>query len=158
MRVGFYFKALWSRGLAFDNLGRKNESKAQEKIESDSSTAINCEECCPTPNGYLNNDGSIGYIQDFKNNEVTVSPGGSWQLAQEGGISSSGENEEGLDFSNDSSQEQGQESDEEYYEEFDEEYYDDGQNEYELENLGDYDLIKYYRTCDPSDDDCEKDN
>lgn len=152
----FYFKASWSRGLAYDNLVRKNEGNTQEKIESNFSTTTNCEECYPTPNGSLNHYESVDYIQDFKNDEVTVSPEGSWQLDQEESISSSGENEEGPDFSNDSSQEQGQESDDEYNEEFDEEYYDDGQDEYELENLGDYDLIKYYRTSDPSDDDYDK--
>ncbi|MDO9035578.1 MAG: tetratricopeptide repeat protein [Methanoregula sp.] len=141
----FYVKALWSRGLAFDKLGQKNESNTQEKIESNSTIKINCEDSAPTSTGHLNYYESVGNIQRFINDEVEIPPGSFWQLAQAESDNSSVETEEEPDYSDDYSPERDEESDEEYYERL----------EREMEDLGDYNEIQYYRTCENSEDDYE---
>ena len=150
----FYVKVLWSRGLAFDKLGQKNESNTQEKNESNSAIKINCEDSAPTSTGYMNYYESVGYIQNFNNNEFEIPPGSSWQLAQEESINSSVENEEEPDYFYDYSPEPDEEYDDESQDEYDDDD-DESQDEYEMDNTGDYNLMQYYRTCENSDDDYE---
>jgi tetratricopeptide (TPR) repeat protein len=133
----FYFKASWNRGLAYDNLGRKNERNTQEKIESNFSTTTNCEEPAPTPTGQMNYYENVGYFQKITNDKDDEPGIDSSQIAQGKCATSSTEIEEEPDYFYDYSLD---------YEKYDDEDEDEiYQNDYEMKNLGDYNLIQYYK-------------